>query len=290
MQAEEIRRKIASFPSWHYQFDLKGNLTPIRREALINRHRQRKMYFFDPLVNLVGGSLSGKRVLDLGCNAGFWSLCAAEAGCDYVLGIDGRQTLLDQANFVFEANEIQTDRYDFVTGNLFDVDFRRFGNFDIVLCLGLMYHTSKHVELMEKISEVNSDLLVIDTTLSMLPGSCLELQHDRDLERPTAAVDYELVMHPTWEAVHDLVHQFGYSVVTLKPDFEDYEGTYDYQDGKRRAFFCAKRTDVSRVSGEVEQAPPGTPPESVRRRKGSGRAGGRRDRPEGGRTRGTQPD
>src|ERR671911_387444 len=124
----------------------------------------------------------------------------------------------------------------------------------------------------------------------MLPGSCLEIRHDRNLKKPKASVDYELVMHPTWEAVHDLVRQFGYSLVTLKPNFEDYEGAYDYQDGKRRAFFCAKRTDVSRVSGEVEQAPPGTPPESVRRRKGSGRAGGRRDRPEGGRTRGTQPD
>src|SRR5215212_7167970 len=29
-------------------------------------------YFFDPLVHLLGGSLTGKRALDLGCNAGFW--------------------------------------------------------------------------------------------------------------------------------------------------------------------------------------------------------------------------
>ena len=35
--------------------------------------------------------LKGKRVLDLGCNAGFWSLNAAEAGADFVLGVDGRQ-------------------------------------------------------------------------------------------------------------------------------------------------------------------------------------------------------
>jgi tRNA (mo5U34)-methyltransferase len=290
VQGEEIRRKIASFPSWHYQFDLKGNLTPIWQEDRVNRHRQRKRYFFDPLVDLVGGSLAGKRVLDLGCNAGFWSLCAAEAGCDYVLGIDGRQSHIDQANFVFEVNEIQTDRYDFVTGNLFDVDLGQFGSFDIVLCLGLMYHISKHMVLMEKISEVNNDILVIDTTLSMLPGSVLEIRHDRNLEKPKASVDYELVMHPTWEAVHDLVHQFGYSVVTLKPEFEDYEGAFDYQDGKRRAFFCAKQTDISRVSGEVEQAPPGTPPESVRRWQKRGRGSGRRARPEGGRTRETRPD
>lgn len=260
MQGEEIRRKIASFPTWHYQLDLKGNLTPIHKEDRVNRHRQRKEYFFDPLVDMFGGSLAGKRVLDLGCNAGFWSLCAVEAGCDYVLGLDGRQMHIDQANFVFEVNEIEDDRYDFVAGNLFDVDLRAFGTFDVVLCLGLLYHISKPVDLMEKIAQVNSDVLLIDTTLSMLPGSYLEIKHDR-LEKVRHAVDYELVMHPTWEAVHDLVRQFGYSAVALEPRFEDYEGSYDYRNGRRRAFLCAKQTDVSTVSASaaIEQAPPGSP-------------------------------
>jgi len=27
---------------------------------------------------------SAKRVLDLGCNTGFWSLCALDAGCDFM--------------------------------------------------------------------------------------------------------------------------------------------------------------------------------------------------------------
>jgi tRNA (mo5U34)-methyltransferase len=262
MQGEEIRRRIASFPTWHYQLDLKGNLTPIHKEDRVNRHRQRKEYFFDPLVDMFGGSLAGKRVLDLGCNAGFWSLCAAEAGCDYVLGLDGRQMHVDQANFVFEVNEIESDRYDFVAANLFDADLRAYGTFDIVLCLGLMYHISKPVDLMEKIAQVNSDVLLIDTTLSTLPGSYLEIKHDR-LEKVRHAVDYELVMHPTWEAVHDLVRQFGYSAVTLKPGFEDYEGAYDYRNGRRRAFLCAKQTDVSHAPAQVEQAPPAKPARSA---------------------------
>ena len=259
MQGEEIKEKIASFPRWHYQFDLKGNLTPIFEENWINRHQQRKKYFFDPLVHLFGGSLAGKRVLDLGCNAGFWSLCAVEAGCDYVLGVDGRQMHVDQANFVFEVKEIENRRYDFVADNLFDVNLRRFGTFDVVLCLGLMYHISKHMVLMEKISEVNSDVLLIDTSLSTLLGPYLEIRHE-PLKEPRHAVDYELVMSPTWEGVHELVRQFGYSVVTLKPRFEDYAGAHSYQSGERRAFLCAKRTDISRVPAEIEQAPPVAPP------------------------------
>jgi 2-polyprenyl-3-methyl-5-hydroxy-6-metoxy-1,4-benzoquinol methylase len=135
MRDNEIQQKIASFPQWHYRFDLKGNLTPIFEEGFANRHAQRKKYFFDPLVRLFGGSLAGKRVLDLGCNAGFWSLCAARAGCDYVLGIDGRQMHVDQANFVFEVEGINDEKYDFIKGDLFRLDFRDLGRFDIVLCL-----------------------------------------------------------------------------------------------------------------------------------------------------------
>src|SRR5215203_3387424 len=129
MQDEEIKQKIASFPQWHYQFDLRGNLTPIFKKNHVKRHTQRKKLFFDPLVGLFGGSLEGKRVLDLGCNAGFWALSAAQAGCDYVLGIDGRQMHVDQANFVFEAKEVERERFDFFSGDLFETNLRRFGPF-----------------------------------------------------------------------------------------------------------------------------------------------------------------
>jgi 2-polyprenyl-3-methyl-5-hydroxy-6-metoxy-1,4-benzoquinol methylase len=253
----EIKQKIASFEGWHYQFDLNGNLTPIRKSNRVNRHEQRKKYFFDPLVQLFGGSLRGKRVLDLACNAGFWSLCAAEAGCDYVLGIDGRQMHVDQANFVFEVKEVEKDRYDFVAGDIFETDLRQFGTLDVVLCLGLMYHISKHMELMEKISEVNDDVLVIDTTLSMAQGSFLEVQRQSPASF-MAAVDYPLAMKPTRQTVRDLVRAFGYSVVTLEPDFRnadgepDWSGGGDFHKGARRAFICAKKTDLSHLAVETE--------------------------------------
>src|SRR5215210_3863152 len=204
MQDEEIRQKIASFPRWHYQFDLRGNLTPIHKKSRVNRHVQRKKHFFDPVVRLFGGSLEGKRVLDLACNAGYWSLASIEAGADYVLGIEGRQMHVDQASFVFDIKEVESDRYDFVVGDIFETDFRQFGTFDVVLCLGLMYHISKHVELMEKISEVNDDILVIDTTLSKARGSVLKIVRQNP-DNPMDAVDHGLAMKPTKQAVHDLV-------------------------------------------------------------------------------------
>lgn len=256
MENAEIIRRINSFPRWHYQFNLNGNLTLTSGETRVNRHFQRKRYFFDPIVKYFGGTLKGKRVLDLGCNAGFWSWSAVEAGADFVLGIDGRQVHIDQANFVFEVNEVNSSRYKFIHGNIFEVDLQQFGTFDIVFFLGLMYHISKPMVLLEMISKVNDDILVIDTRLSMLPGSFMEIRHD-DLDKSLDAMDYELVMYPTSQAVVEIARQFGHAVVMLRPNFGDYTGAQDYKLGDRRAFICAKKTDLSSLPIK---------PESQRRR------------------------
>jgi tRNA (mo5U34)-methyltransferase len=247
----EIIDAINQFPRWHYQFNLGGHYTPIVDRTHINRHEQRKAYFFDPLVRLFGGSLAGKRVLDLGCNAGFWSLCAIQSGCDYVFGIDGRQMHIDQAKFVFRVNEIDPRKYSFIKGDIFDVLNQTIGKFDIVLCLGLFYHISKHMTLLEAISRVNTDVLVIDTTLCTSRGSLLELERE-SLDDARNAIDHELVMRPTQSAVVEMVREFGYDIIALKPAFRDYTGALDYKQGKRRAFIAAKVTDPRQAHVAIE--------------------------------------
>lgn len=251
MDTNLIHKKINSFPRWHYQFNLNGHLTPIFNDIFVNRHEQRKKYFFDPLVSWFGGSLKGKRVLDLGCNAGFWSLCAYQAGCDYVLGIDGREMHIDQANFVFNVNSIPTTHYHFVQANVFDINFTEFGRFDIVLCLGLFYHINRPIELLKKIASVNSDVLIIDTVISKMKGSFLKLVHE-DIDEPRMSVDYPLVIHPTAEAVFDLVDLFGYQTIMIKPNFDSYVGANDFKNGSRRAFISAKVSDLKTFPGQLE--------------------------------------
>ncbi len=251
MDQEQIRQKIASFPRWHYQFDLAGNLTPIFREKWIIRHRERKRYFFDPVVDMCGGSFAGKRVLDLGCNAGFWSLNAVEAGADFVLGVDGRQMHVDQANFVFEVKGIDRSRYEFALGNIYEFDFKKYPPFDIVFCFGLMYHIAKPVSLIEMISEVNTDILIIDTGIIRLPGSFLRYRKE-STEDPRATMEYDLVSSPTKEAIRDMVRPFGYQAVCLKPQFTDYTGSKRYEMGLRRAFVCAKKTDLKKLRVPIE--------------------------------------
>ncbi len=245
MTDPQIRDKIASFPTWLYQFNLRGQLTPAQ-DRHADRHPWRKRHFFDPVVQLMGGTLKGKRVLDLACNAGYWSLAAIEAGADFVQGIEARQFHVDQAKFVFEVNEVAPQRYDFALGNIFDGPLKRFGEFDVVLCLGIFYHITKHIPLLESISAANTDLLVIDTRISMLDGSVLELRRE-PIQDPWSSADYELVMDPTREAVIDMAREFQYRTVVLKPVFANETGIDGFRNGNRRAFLCAKKTDLSKM-------------------------------------------
>ena len=80
--------------------------------------------------------LSGKSVLDIGCNGGFYSLEMKRRGADRVLGIDSEEGYLAQARFAAE-----------VTGH--DIEFRRLSvydvgslgeRFDLVIFMGVLYH------------------------------------------------------------------------------------------------------------------------------------------------------
>lgn len=246
MESHELQERIAEFPRWHYKFDFDdGVTTPVLDRGRINRHEQRRRYFFDALLRVTGGSLSGRRVLDLGCNAGFWSLHAIEAGADFVCGVDARQMHIDQANLVFEAKGIDPTRYRFERGNIFEHDIGE--SFDLVLCLGLMEHVAKPVELFEFMTGVGAELIVIDTALSRNHSSFFELSR---LYEPGDIVDHALVLVPTREAVVELAGQFGFQAAPLAQNMTDYSGMDDYRGQRRLAFICSKGASLDMLARE----------------------------------------
>jgi tRNA (mo5U34)-methyltransferase len=264
MDPTELRSRIEGLGRWHYQFEFESGITtPIWKADRINRHAERSRYFFDRLLQVTCGSLRGRRVLDLGCNSGFWSLKAIEAGAEFVLGIDGRQMHVDQANFVFEAKGIDPARYRFELGNVLSHPVS--GDFDVAFCLGLLYHVSKPTELFEVMAGSGADILVIDTKVSNLPGSCFAIRHE-DLDDPRHAVDHELIFVPTRQAISALADQFGYRTAPLALDMRNTEGMKAYEMGRRVAFICARQADLGALPRESPplEAQPGLRADALR--------------------------
>ena len=264
MDPTELRSRISELGRWHYRFEFdNGVTTPIWKEDRVNRHQERSHYFFDRLLQVTGGSLRGRRVLDLGCNSGFWSLKAIQAGAEYVLGLEGRQMHVDQANFVFETKGIDPDRYRFELGNIWSYPVS--GDFDVVLCLGFLYHVSKPTELFEVMARSGADILVIDTRVSNIPGACFEIRHE-NLDDPRNGLDHEMFFLPTRQAVATLADQFGYRTVPLALDLASTEGMKAFEAGTRVAFICAKEADLSGLPREAPplEAQPGIRADAIR--------------------------
>lgn len=248
-----LSERVEELAPWHYEFEIGNIKIDIDNSVKRIRHQQRKNYFFDPLVKFMGSSLEGKRILDLGCNAGFWSLLCIEAGCDYVVGVDGRKRHIDQANLIFELNEIDSNKYEFISADIYELDFERLGNFDIVLCLGLFYHINKPMLLLEKISNINTEILVIDTQISIHEGAFMELKIE-DIGKSRQGLS-NIAMFPTPSALDAMLSNLDYSTIVLLPEFDDWTRSKDYKIGHRRCFVASKVRPLNSFPAKFSKVP-----------------------------------
>jgi tRNA (mo5U34)-methyltransferase len=117
--------------------------------------------------------LTGRSVLDIGCNAGFYAMEMKRRGADRVVGIDTEREYLAQARFAAELNG-----YDIEFRSLSVYDVGALGErFDIVLFMGVLYHLRHPLLALDLIhAHVARDLLVFQ---SMQRGSA-EVPHLND--------------------------------------------------------------------------------------------------------------
>ncbi len=117
-------------------------------------------------------------MLDLASHDGRWTFAAIKAGAAHVLGIEARQYLIDRARKTFADYGMEQEKFEFIQGDVFDV-LRRSICGDTVLCLGFLYHTLRHAELIHLISVTRATAIMIDTELvprredQPHTGSCL---------------------------------------------------------------------------------------------------------------------
>lgn len=83
------------------------------------------------------GSFSGQRALDLGCLEGGFALELARLGL-HVLGVEGRDSNFVKCQAL--AEHLALPQLRFELSDVKALTAERHGRFDIVLCLGLLYH------------------------------------------------------------------------------------------------------------------------------------------------------
>lgn len=126
------------------------------------------------VADLGGAPFERLRILDLGCLEGGYAVEFARRGAE-VVAVEGRRANHEKARFAKEV--LGLDRLELVLADVREVDVARFGRFDVVLCLGLLYHLDAPdcFELVHRMAELSTRLVVIDTYVGI--GALRPVEH-----------------------------------------------------------------------------------------------------------------
>lgn len=94
--------------------------------------------------------LSGRRVLDVGCNAGYDPFMFRLRGAEYVLGCEPYE-FIRQARFL---ESIYQSGADFQQIGWQELDPARHGTFDLVHCHGVLYHELDPIGLLQRLADM----------------------------------------------------------------------------------------------------------------------------------------
>ncbi|HET8746631.1 MAG TPA: TIGR04290 family methyltransferase [Ramlibacter sp.] len=149
----EIEDGVRKLGDWFQNLDLYGV-----RTAPAHFLGDFPMIKWKRFSHVIPEDLTGKSVLEIGCNAGFYAFEMKKRGASRVVAIDFDDYYLDQARFAAEV--LGFDDVDFRRMSVYDVGALR-EKFDLVLFMGLVYHLRHPLLALDLVHEhVAGDLLV----------------------------------------------------------------------------------------------------------------------------------
>lgn len=219
MTADDAERILRRTEYWHYPFDLPWTTVGASKAGTDDRHQQRRHHFFEPLLERHGGSLAGKRVLDLGCCQGFWTFQAARAGAEHCLGLDSSPAFIDEARAL--RTVLDVPNCEFRRTHLEDdVWWADEAAFDVTLYLGLFYHLADPLSVMRRGMALTRQSIVVDTVVTQGEEPILALV-PRNLAEPStrnSELSTGIRVKPTPAALVTLLRDGGFTDVEVLPN------------------------------------------------------------------------
>jgi tRNA (mo5U34)-methyltransferase len=143
--------------------------------------------------------LRGRRALDIGCNAGFYSFQLAARGAD-VLAVDVDDHYLGQARWA--ASQLDpVGRVEFRRMTVYDMA-RADDEFDLILFLGVLYHLRHPLLGLDAVAERLRGLLIVQT-LTMPGDSPQPTPHDLPIE------ERDRLIQPGWPRAAFIEHRLA---------------------------------------------------------------------------------
>lgn len=190
----EIEQRVHALGDWFHNLDL-GGVQTAPNHFLGDYPR----IVWQTISGALPVDLSGKTVLDLGCNAGFFSLELKRRGAARVVGVDSDPRYLAQARLASEVSGLAIELRELSVYDVAQLGER----FDVVLFMGVLYHLRHPLLALDLLREhAVAETLVFQ---SMLRGSSGRFPVERDY--PFSERD--VFDHPAYPKMHFVEHEYA---------------------------------------------------------------------------------
>jgi hypothetical protein len=224
---------------WFYSYDLPdGSTTPTYHGTDIQAIHDTRWHMLDTCLNeKQGPDRSGLTALDLASHQGWFAVRMAQSGFASVLGIDARQSHVDDSTLISQIYGF--NHLSFRKGDLHQQDPARLGTFDVVLMLGLLYHLENPIGALRTCRALCRNLCIIETQIvpgmsgfvdygsyqyvRPLKGSFGIIDETEETHGPEASIT-GICLVPSLEALLWILRKVGFSSATvLEPPEDAYE-------------------------------------------------------------------
>jgi tRNA (mo5U34)-methyltransferase len=196
-----LRERIEALGPWFHNIDLGGVQTA--PDHFLGDYPNFK---FRRFADALPADLTGKTVLDIGCNAGFYSVEMKRRGAARVVGIDSDERYLEQARLACRV--LGFEGVEFRQLSVYDVALLG-ERFDLVIFMGVLYHLRHPLLALDLIREhVAGDALLFQ---SMQQGSnaLAEVPADHPFHKPGTFDPPEYFDEPGYPKLHFIERQFA---------------------------------------------------------------------------------
>ena len=168
-EKERERMQAIKAESWFTQVAFRNAISPRHPEADnldANHNLKTKM-----VLPWIKSQVKGKRVLDLFCANGAFSFEAALAGAREVVGLEFSEDRTRCATFIAAtlSGKVDCVTPKFIAGDVYELARMFKEPFDVVLCLGGLYHIPDPPYVLSQIRSVTASTLIVQTS-SVLSG------------------------------------------------------------------------------------------------------------------------
>jgi SAM-dependent methyltransferase len=187
-----------------------------------------------PLLQSMREKWKLQSAADVGCGVGYFSGFLGELGFD-VVGFEGRPENVAEAKRRYPKIE-------FHLANVEEPSILQRGSFDLVLCVGLLYHLESPLRALRNLAAMANQLLLIESYATPQKETAFYLREEPLLEDQSLT---SVALYPSESSLIKICYKIGFSSVFRVVPLPDHEDFRDRPSRRRqRTMLLAAKSPV----------------------------------------------